>query len=68
MTLQQRDKIREGKQKNTLDIDINFSENKKNYMSSIYIFANINHIILKANKNAERSVEETLMKQFNRSY
>ena len=68
MTVQQRDKIREGKQKNTLDIDINFSENKKNYMCSIYIFANINHIILKANKNAERSVEETLMKQFNRPY
>ena len=41
MTVQQRDKIREGKQKNTLDIDINFSENKKNYMCSIYIFANI---------------------------
>ena len=55
-------KTREGKQKNTLDIDISFSENKINYVSSIYIFANINHIILKANKNAERSVEETLMK------
>ena len=68
MTVQQRDKTREGKQKKTLDIDINFSENKKNYMFPIYIFANINHIILKANKNAERSVEETLMKQFNRPY
>ena len=68
MMVQQRDKTREGKQKKTLDIDINFSENKRNYMSPICIFANINHIILKANKNVERSVEETLMKQFNRSY
>ena len=31
-------------------------------MSPIYIFANINHIILKANKNVARSVEETWMK------
>ena len=68
MTVQQRDKTREGKQKKTLDIDINFSGNKKNYMSPILIFANINHIILKANKSVERSVEETLMKQFNRPY
>ena len=68
MTVQQRDKAREGKQKKTLDIDINISENKKDYMSPIYIFANVNHIILKANKNVERIVEETLMKQFNRPY
>ena len=68
MTVQQRDKTREGKQKKTLDIDINISENKKDYMSPIYIFANVNHIILKANKNVERIVEETLMKQFNRPY
>ena len=54
--------------KKTLDIEINFSENKENYMSPIYILANINHIILKANKNVERSVEETLMKQFNCPY
>ena len=53
--------MKENKQK-TLDIDINFSENRKNYMSPIYIFANINHIILKANKNVGTSVEETLMK------
>ena len=50
------------KQKKALDIDINFSENKKSYMSPIYSFANINDIILKANKNVERSVKETLMK------
>ena len=62
MTVQYRDKTREGKQKKTLDIDINISENKKDYMSPIYIFANVNHIILKANKNVERIVEETLMK------
>ena len=62
MMVQWRDKIREGKQNKTLDIDINSSENKKNYMSPIYIFANINHIILKANKNVKRSVEQTLMK------
>ena len=31
-------------------------------MIPIYILANINHIILKANKNVEKSVEETLMK------
>ena len=37
-------------------------------MSPIYILANINHIIFKANKNVERSVEETLMKQFSRPY
>ena len=68
MMVQQRDKIREGKKTKTLDIDINFSENNKNYMSSIYIFANINHSILNSNKNLERSVEETLMKYFNRPY
>ena len=68
MTVQQRNKTRERKQKKTLDIEINFSENKENYMSPIYILANINHIILKANKNVERSVEETLMKQFNCPY
>ena len=56
------------KQKKALDIDINFQENKKSYMSPIYSFANINDIILKANKNVERSVKETLMKQFNRPY
>ena len=68
MTVQQRDKTREGKPQKTLDADINFSENKKNYMSLNYIFGNKNHIILKANKNVERSVKETLMKQFNRAY
>ena len=66
MTVQQRDITREEKQKKTLKIDINFSENKKK--SPIYIFANINHIILKVNKNVERSVEEISMKQFNCPY
>ena len=37
MTVQQRDKTREGKQKKTLDIDINFSENKKKlYVSDLH--------------------------------
>ena len=63
MTVQQRNKTHEGKQKNPLDMDIIFSENKKkNYISQIYIFANMHHIILKANKNVESSVKETLMK------
>ena len=50
--------------KNTLDIDIHFSENKKTMCPrfTFSVFANINNIILKANKNVERSVEETLMK------
>ena len=68
MTVQQRDKRPYGKQKKALDIDINFSENRKSYMSPIHSFANINDIILKANKNVERSVTETLMKYFNRPY
>ena len=54
--------MKKKKKKKTLKIDINFSENKKNSKSPIYIFANINHIILKVNKNVERSVEEISMK------